>query len=228
MLTAESLLPWDQALEPIKGNSSALLDVLDAYSLDQYDSLIGPYPTFLDRTLIGQRTQLHGLALLQISAAAWYVVGTDPASELGSAPYAPLRLTLRARNLDWNGIEPGDLDPAHLFLDVLPATHRLIGRLPVLLAAEPIFIVPHSNSGIRYNKLYPRWAYDRVLQMVQAAASSLDWHFVDLHDVVPFTEFTDDVHHLTPNGETLLAGALTPELLGIACPATAFVEGEPK
>lgn len=227
MMTAESLLPWDQALDPIKGNPGELLDVLDTYGLGGYKSMIGAAPTFLDRTAVGQRRLLHGLALLQVSGAAWYAAGTEPTSGL-DAPYTPLRLTIRAKNLDWNGILPANLDPARLFFDVLPVTQQMIGRLPVLVAEEPIFIAPSANSEIRYNKLYPRWAFDRVLELVRASVSSLGWHFDDFHDLVPYAEFTDDVHHLTPRGVTLLADALRPEILGVACPATAFADGGPK
>lgn len=227
MVTAEGLLPWDQALDPIKGNPGPLLDVLHAYSLDGYASLIGRKPTFLDRTLAGQSRLLHGLALLQLSGAAWNLVGIDPASDLPFPPYEPLRLTLRAKTLDWNGIQPEDFDPTRLYMDVLPATRKLIGQLPVLVAAEPIFIVPDVNSGGRYNKLYPRWAYDRVMEMVRAAAIGLDWHHEDFHDLVPYNEFTDDVHHLTPKGETLLAGALAPQILKVACPAAASAAVNP-
>ena len=74
-----------------------------------------------------------------------------------------------------------------------------------ILVNEPMLISDGSNSDIRYNFFYPRWAYDAYRQQLAEHAASRHWNYIDLWDLVPASEFTNTAIHLTPAGERLLA-----------------------
>ncbi len=58
-----------------------------------------------------------------------------------------------------------------------------------------------KNSDLRYNFFYPRWAYDQYRALLGEQAQAAGWHYLDLWNLVPETEFTNSAIHLTPAGE---------------------------
>ena len=80
---------------------------------------------------------------------------------------------------------------------------------------EPIFIAQGYNSEIRYNDLYPRWAYDQYRELLAAQVSSRA--YLDLWDAVPPEYFTGTPMHLNAQGEGLLTEQITPLLLAMLC-----------
>ena len=80
----------------------------------------------------------------------------------------------------------------------------------MILVNEPMLISTGTNSDIRYNFFYPRWAYDEYREMMNTLTRQNNWQYVDLWNVVPANEFTNSAIHLTPAGERLLAENLAP------------------
>jgi hypothetical protein len=204
--------PRDKQLYPplVQNNAARVRQLAQTYSLN-----IDPgdphfvNPSFLDRTLVGQRRALADWLRLQLYGFTWAATGIDQ--------YIPATYTPRATDLkkdeSWESFTASvDLTPKDLAFDVLAAGVQRAGGIPVLLVNEPMFISSGQNSDIRYNAFYPRWAYDQYRTLLQAQATVNGWHYLDLWDIVPPAEFTDTPVHLTPAGTRLLAERLSGEL----------------
>ncbi|MFN3492473.1 MAG: hypothetical protein ACK40V_09670, partial [Anaerolineales bacterium] len=98
-------------------------------------------------------------------------------------------------------------------LSALEAGFRAAGKTPVLLVNEPMLISSGTNSSIRYNFFYPRWAYDEYRKLMFALSEERHWQYLDLWDIVPANEFTNSAIHLTPSGEKILAEHLAPHIV---------------
>jgi hypothetical protein len=107
---------------------------------------------------------------------------------------------------------------SQLAFDVLEAGFQAAGKIPVILVNEPMLIGTGQNSQLRYNFLYPRWAYDQYRQLLSAKAQANGWDYLDLWDLVPADQFTNSAIHMTPAGETMLAGQVTQSILQQSCP----------
>ncbi len=75
-----------------------------------------------------------------------------------------------------------------------------------------------KTADLRYNFLYPRWAYDQWREMMSARAEAGGWNYLDLWNIVPANEFTNSAIHLTPAGESILAGRVKQTTLQQSCP----------
>ncbi len=170
-------------------------------------------PTFLERTIIGQRRHLADWLRLQAYGFSWSASGIDQAVP----DDIPLRTSDFDADLSWQSFtEPASLTADDLALDVLAAGMTIAGDVPILLINEPMFISTGQNSDLRYNAFYPRWAYDQYREIVEETAVAQGWHYLDLWDTIPPEEFTDTPVHLTPAGNQLyarqVAAALPPFL----------------
>jgi hypothetical protein len=169
---------------------------------DQVNEL--PVQTAWQRSLLGARRELADLIRLQIFGVMWAATGIDQD--------IPERFTRRQEDLeatlDFHDLQPPDLKPEDLALDVLQAGHQAAGDLPVLLVNEPMFISGGENSDLRYNFFYPRWAYDDYRQIMQTQALEQGWNYLDLWDAVENTEFTNSAVHLTAEGTRQFAQRL--------------------
>jgi hypothetical protein len=103
-------------------------------------------------------------------------------------------------------------------LPVLNAGIDMVADIPVLIVNEPIQLATGKNNDMRYNEHYPRWAYDQYREFMSQAALDNHWHYVDLWDLVPPTEFTDSAVHRTVAGEKIFADEIEKLLLEISCP----------
>jgi hypothetical protein len=72
---------------------------------------------------------------------------------------------------------------------------------------------------VRYNAVYPRWAYDQYRKYIASRAQSSGWNYLDLWDAVPPEYFADARFHLTVEGEQLLVQQMNPALQSIVCEA---------
>lgn len=88
----------------------------------------------------------------------------------------------------------------------------------MLLVNEPIYVATGMNSDIRYNDLYPRWAYDQYREILSTQTQTLSLPYRDMWNTIPPKYFIDTGLHLSSNGERLLAGQLNSTLLSIVCP----------
>jgi hypothetical protein len=158
-------------------------------------------PTLWDRTLIGRRRALADLLRLQLLGPLWAATGID--QEL-PATYTPRSEDLAADEA-FHGLQPPSLSIADVAFDVLAAGVAEVGSTPLVLINEPMFVSAGENSEIRYNFIYPRWAYDDYREWLAAEAAARGWAYADLWDAVDNTEFTDSPIHLTPLGSAQLA-----------------------
>jgi hypothetical protein len=187
-------------------------ELLDQYGLGRYSNLTGPVPTYWERTLIGQRTALSKLTFLQIYGLRWAGTGID---NVNTHPAFDKEVS---SNLNYLDFAPPKLPASIMAWDVLEGARKMLGGTPVLLVNEPIYIGPGESAGFRYNKTYPRWAYDQYRHLLPGYSAELGWHYVDLYNAVPYTKFADQDLHLKTKGEKILMKSLLPEILRVECP----------
>ena len=170
--------------------------------------------SFYDRTLMGQRTFLARWLKLQSLGLIRSATGTDlivPPQHLESLAHDV------KKNPNYRDLEPGTDLRVYLLLNALTAGYSLAGETPILLVNEPIFVANGQNSAIRYNDLYPRWAYDQYRDLVAAQAQASTWDYLDLWNAIPPDYFTDTPMHVNAEGERLLIEQITPSLLSMVC-----------
>ena len=210
LVTLESLPASRQLLHPIAQNNAGAVRALIAdyrLSLDPSDPRL-LNPSFLERTLIGQRRNLADVIRLQVYGALWAATGIDQ----DYPDYEPAAIDLEADD-SFHDLKPPVLRAEDLALDVLRAGHQLAGDIPILIVNEPILISTGRNSDIRYNFFYPRWAYDQYRVIMAGQAQRQGWRYLDLWDLVPMSEFTNSAVHLTPGGSRLLADTIGAAIL---------------
>lgn len=165
-------------------------------------------PSFLGKTLFGQRRPLADLLRLQQYGFSWAATDIDQAipAEI------PLRQSDFEADVSWQDYdEPVPLNDENLAIDVLEAGIAMAQPRPVLLINEPMYISNGQNSQLRYNSYYPRWAYDAYRDLLGQKAADAGWSYLDLWNAIDGDEFTDTPVHLTPTGSAQLA-----EIVGLA------------
>jgi hypothetical protein len=204
-------MPWERQLTSpvVQNNPEFIQDMSTSYNLpyDTKSSLL-KRETFWDKTIFGRRRELADLIRLQLYGVMWAATGVDQ--------YIPDAYTPAQRNLE-NDISYYGLTQETLTSDVLAFEVFNVGKTiakeeasaSVIIINEPIMISSGENSDLRYNFYYPKWAYDtyRSLMNQYAQARGVDYH--DLWDIIPEQFFTNSAIHLNPEGEDILAKAIT-------------------
>jgi hypothetical protein len=198
-LTTLEAFPRDKQLTSpiVENNAERVEGLITNYQLplDANDTtLVKPSPW--EQTLVSRRRAIADLLRLQIYGALWASTGID---QVYPENYERAQIELEA-NDDFHGLT--SLEGA-LALEVLDAGMSVAPNM--ILVNEPMLISDGLNSEIRYNFFYPHWAYDEYRQLLADHAAARSWHYLDLWDLIPATEFTNSAIHLTPNGEKLLA-----------------------
>lgn len=198
----------------VQRNADHVRRLFSAYALnyDLTDKRLNA-PTFLQKTIVGQRRALADWLRLQLFGVMWGVTGIDQ--------YYPAEITLRTsdfeNDLSWEDyLTPQPLNEADLAFDLLAAGHQRAGEIPLLLVNEPIFISSGTNSDLRYNLWYPKWAYNSYRTLFERVADRQNWHYLDLWNSIDPAEFTDSPVHLTPSGSCRLAEILVEHVQSIA------------
>jgi hypothetical protein len=212
-LTTLEAMPTDkQTTSPIVQHNAE-----DARSLiTRFDLPLDPddpafvEPSFFDRTVVGERRALADWLRLNVYGILWAATGID---QFYPDTYEPPQENLEASEAFY-GLEP-PLRREDLAFAVLEAASERAEGIPVLFVNEPMFISKGENSDIRYNFYYPRWAYDDYRRLMAAEAEANGWHYLDLWDSIPDSEFTNSAIHLTPAGEEQLAAAIADEILNL-------------
>jgi hypothetical protein len=163
-------------------------------------------------TLAGRRRELAELFRLQVFGLMWAATGIDYDAD---AVFAP-----RAEDLEsdptFHGQGPGPWPESALAWDILEAGVRAAGDVPILIVNEPTFVSHGANSDVRYNFLYPRWAFDSYRSEMTDRCRSQGWTCLDLWDVLPGEAFTDSAVHYNPAGAETLAELLADSILETA------------
>lgn len=203
LVTLESMAFEQQGVHPLvqeNGRRTAALGL-------EHDFLANEGSWWAD-TLVGQRRNLADLLRLQLIGPMWAATGID--HEI------PTQYDLRQNDFDndaaWHGLLETDLiSRAAVAFDVLiNGLERT--KVPVVVVNQPIFIADGVNSDVRYNSLYPRWAYDQYRNMMANQLQELEIPYLDFWDAVPAAEFTDSPVHLTPAGAGQFAELLADNL----------------
>jgi len=239
---APDLIVWPTTLEafprqrqldsPLAANNAA--EIADWYAVPAAGAGV------LDNSIAGQRRALADLVRLQAYGVMWAATGIDQAMP---ERYTPAAVDLEADEAyhGWlpvdveesqaaenptppfdgaQGAASGSLPPAFmegLAFDVLAQGIEMAGSagVPVLLVNEPMLISQGENSDVRYNFFYPRWAYDAWRAELAARSAREGWNLLDAWDLLPPAEFTNSAIHLTPAGESALAGVVGAEVCGV-------------
>lgn len=213
------LILWGLTLEAFPGMNPSPSPLLEYNTrrlkelLPNSTSVTQDQPSLFTR-LMDERRALADLYRHQLYGVPWAATGID--QDTGQV-YEPAQ-----RDFDpdatFNGRDPFDLE-AELDFTPLARGIEIAGDTPIWLFNEPMLISTGANSDIRYNFFYPRWAYDAYRPALATQADAQGWHYLDLWDLVPESEFTNSAIHLTPLGERILADRLQ-DALGEAlrCP----------
>jgi hypothetical protein len=216
-LVSLEAFPLDKQLTSpiVANNSSRVRDLIARYDLplDPNDPALIK-PGFWDMTLIGQRRLLADLFRLQMYGVMWTATGID---QTYPEDYQHAQTDLSADNTFHDMTGP-KLDESQLTFGVLDTGMRMTGDIPILLVNEPMLISVGENSELRYNFLYPRWAYDQWREMMAARADENGWNYLDLWNIIPADQFTNSAIHLTPAAESKLAKQVEQKILQQSCP----------
>jgi len=209
-LTTLEAFPKDKQFESpiVANNAERIRDLIFKYELNASakDSALN-YLSKQEQTFVSQRRAVADLIRLQIYGALWASTGID---QIYPEDYERAQTDLEA-NEDFHGIT--NLNDA-LAIDVLDAGMHAV-PVPTIVVNEPMLISNGLNSDVRYNFFYPRWVYDAYRQQVAELAAAQNWHYHDLWDLVPASEFTNSAIHLTPSGEALLANKIAEAIQSI-------------
>jgi hypothetical protein len=205
-------------------NIDEALTLQEEYGLENiYTDIEREKTNLFDKTFIGQRSELARLILLQSLGTIWAATESDASlnsnltlqsdiDEEDEAVDNDVRDSIKYLGMD----NPGDISPFLMF-DYLEAGDRLSGDVPILFVNPPMFIATGENSDKRYNASYPRWAYDQYRQLISERATTNQWNYLDLWNVIPPDEFIGSQFHMSAEGQHLLAGYLEPAIQQSAC-----------
>jgi hypothetical protein len=211
LVTLESF-PSDKQLDSpiVQNNPSRVQDLITTHSLNlnRYDPRFVT-PNFWDTTLVGERRALADILRLQLYGVMWAATGID---QYYPESYEPPQENL-ALDETFHDLQPPELNPADLSLDVLSAGSSISGNIPILYINEPIFLSQGENSDIRYNFFYPRWVYDQYRTLFADICYTKRWLCLDEWNLVTPDEFTNSAIHMTPRGTQKLAYALVKAIL---------------
>lgn len=216
-VTLNTLMNQDRLHPFVTENRERALQILEAYDIPfaPRQALAEQPESFYQQTLIGQRTFLARWLKLQALGLVRSATGDDVG--VGPAHTETLAVDVK-KDLNYRGLEPGSDLREWLLLSAFTAGTDLAGETPVLLVNEPIFIANGMHSDVRYNDLYPRWAYDQYRGLLADQSQKNSINYLDLWNAVPPEYFTDTPLHLSKDGERLLAEQLNPTLLSTVCP----------
>lgn len=171
--------------------------------------------TFYEKTLIGQRSELARQMKLEMLGIIWTATSEDT-NRLNPGPPPDLGVSDDPR---YRGLQPPQEIKDLLLLKALTAGYEIAGSVPVLIVNEPIFLASEERSRVRYNAVYPRWAFDRYREHLAVQAQDATWNYLDLWDAVPPEYFVDARFHLKVEGEQLLIQQINPDVQSMACDA---------
>jgi hypothetical protein len=210
-VTLDSFPADKQLFTPlVQHNPEPMQRLISTYQLNlnpSDPSLISP--TFLNSTLLGQRRAVADLLRLQLYGVLWSATGVD--QDIPAA-YPLLTIDYEA-DISYYDYTLEEFSADTLAFDVLAAGVERAGDVPVLIVNEPIFISSGQNSDLRYNLLYPRWAYDAYRQMLTKMAAEQGWTLLDLWNAVPPEDFTNTAIHYNVNGVADVVQLLEPVIL---------------
>lgn len=211
MITLNSTLRETKQHPMVNNNPEIAQKLSDEYQLGIKIDSNGP-KSFQQRTFLARRNILARFIQYQLDGIRWASIGEDAHKK-----YEPIGLDVKDDD-SFGGLLPPMLDPQLIQFEILQAGTLVAKETPVFIVNEPIQIVTGENKEIRYNKNYPRWAYDQYRELMIAQSEQNHWIYKDFWDLLPPTEFTDSAVHRTAAGEKILAEKIAKVILETACP----------
>ncbi len=211
MITLNSTLRENEQHPMVNKNSEVAQELIDKYGL-AVEINSGDDSSLHQKTFLARRNELSRFIQYQLDGIRWESTGEE-----GHKKYDPIGLDVKADNT-FGGLLPPTLDPYLIQFDILQAGTLIAQNTPVIMVNEPIQIVTGENREIRYNKNYPRWAYDQYRDLMNFQSTERQWNYKDLWNIIPPTEFTDSAVHRTANGEKILAEKIARVILEASCP----------
>lgn len=204
-----------QRINPfLVANRDRVAKLLDTYDIVfQQAEEFETKSNFYEKTLVGQRSNLARQIKLELLGIIWTATGQDT-DTLALVPASDSSVNDDPR---YRGMEPSQEIGDMLMFNALAAGHEIANRVPVLIVNEPIYIAAQEKAPVRYNAVYPRWAYDRYREHIANQAQISQWNFLDLWNAVPPDEFEDARFHLSVEGERLLVRQIDPAVQSLAC-----------
>ncbi len=202
----------------VDGNSERVAQLLKTYNLSFSDEekFVRTQPSFYEQTLIGQRSNLARQIKLQMLGIIWTASGADTnRSSPEELPDPNVE-----NDVLFHGMDPTKDLEHKLWFDAIQTGYDIARKVPLLIVNEPIFVSNGVNASVRYNSLYPRWAYDQYRNIMLAKAQSAGWNYFDAWNVVPPQYFSDATLHLTASGEKTLIQRVHPVLQSLGCNQT--------
>lgn len=204
MVTFETLSDKTRFDHPlVRDNGTQVRSLNERYSLEVDPALweLG----YRDRTLFGLRRKIMADAFrLQLYGLPWAATGIDHDY---FSPYDRVSRDLKEGDLFYD-IPPKTLKEDEMTWDVVAAMHQLAGERPLLIVNEPILIADGKNSDVRYNNVYPRWIFDQYRALMFSKSAQEGWNYLDLWDLIPPDQFTDNEFHMTPDANRILARSI--------------------
>jgi len=199
----------------LEANRQRAINLLKTHDIPfTYAELNQTRPGFYERTLIGQRSTLARQIKLQLLGAVWAATGTDNGTPL----LEPLDFDV-GNNSRYRGMDSSDDITPLLLFNALAAGVDIARPLPVLIVNEPIFVTKEEYAAVRYNGMYPRWAYDQFRAALTEQAQASGWNYLDLWNAIPPEYFLDAGVHRSAASQQLLIQQINPALQSIACDA---------
>jgi hypothetical protein len=201
----------------LTGNRERALQMMETYDIPFGSrKALAEQPTvFYQDTIVEQRSFLARWLKLQMLGVLWHAAGDDFHLERGGMEIISADVK---KDPNYRDLPPGSDLRVSLLLDALTAGREVAGEVPVLLVNEPIFVASGLHSDVRYNDLYPRWAYDQYRGLLAQQAQQNSVNYLDMWNAIPPEFFTDTPLHLSADGERLFAGQLNSKLLSVVCP----------
>ena len=216
LVSLEAFPSEKQLSSPIVANNSdRVRNLIARYNLplDPNDPALVK-PGYWDRTLIGQRRPLADLFRLQMYGVLWTATGIDQSYP---EDYQHAQTDF-STDLSFHTMTGPVLDESQLAFGLLETGEHIAGNTPMILVNEPMLVSVGENSELRYNFLYPRWAYDQWREMMTARAEDSGWNYLDLWNIIPPDQFTNSAIHPTPAGESILVKRVEQKILQQSCP----------
>ena len=171
--------------------------------------------SFKNRTIIAQGSRINVVLADQLYGLRWAATDLDTDIFSGATPSNDVS----SDTVYYGYNSPADLDALtdSFQFSALDAGRQLAAGTPVYFFNEPTFIANGANSSIRYNKYYPRWAYDAYRSQIGQWMMNQNLSYDDFWNAIPSSQFTNTPLHLTAEGESQLAAKLAPVLLNLSC-----------
>ncbi len=218
LTTLQALYKDEQLRHPImQNNPDRARDLIQRYDLDLDTSALPDEPSFWERTIVGQRRELADLLRHQVYGLAWWATGVDHVN--------PKFYEARIENLQGGeniptrpNIEIRGYLGRWLSFDVIDAGVQMAAAdgVPVLIINQPSFETDGLYSDLRYNDLYPKWAYNQFVELFEDKAIVNGWHYRDSWQDVPDELFTDYPLHYTADATCDYAALIATDMLALA------------